>query len=222
MSRTALAQRLSARYHLRSLRNYVYWKVRTDPAYDAVRERLRGHENRSLLDLGCGVGALAFYLRECGFDAPILGLDFDARKIDAARKVASAYPAVEFINGDARDPLPQNHNVVMLDILQYVTAGEQQRVLENAAAAVPPGGIAVIRQGVRDSSWRHKVTIAADAFARATKWMQVERLNFPSIDEVSRPFSSAFEAEITPLWGRTPFNNYLFVFTRREAAHRPE
>jgi cyclopropane fatty-acyl-phospholipid synthase-like methyltransferase len=222
VSRIALARRVSARYGLRSLRGYVYWKVRSDPAYDAVRERLRGHETRPLLDLGCGVGVLGLYLRERGFDAPVLGVDFDARKIEAAIQAARGYEDLEFIRGDVRDPLPANHNVVLLDILQYVTPDDQRRVLENVAAAVPPGGVAVIRQGVRDDSWRHKVTLVVDAFGRAARWMQAERLNPPTAEEISRPFAAAFEAEITPLWGRSPFNNYLFVFRRREVARRPE
>jgi hypothetical protein len=104
-------------------------------------------------------------------------------------------------------------------MLQYVDSGAQQQILENVARTIPRGGIAILRQGVRDDSWRHKMTIAADAFGRLTRWMQAERLNFPTIEEVSRPFTGAFDAEITPLWGRTPFNSYLFVFRRREAAH---
>lgn len=222
MTRTQLAKRLAALYDVRSLRSYVYWKVRTDPAYDTVRERLRGREHQPLLDLGCGIGALAFFLREGGFNAPIVGVDFDKRKIEAAREAAKQHRDIEFIDADARNPLPSDRNVVLLDILQYVGPADQQRILENVARAVPPKGIVVMRQGVRDDSWRHKVTIAADAFARAARWMQADKLNFPSIDEVARPFAGEFEAEIAPLWGRTPFNNYLFVFTRREAARPPE
>ncbi len=218
MTRTEVAKRISNLYGIRSLRRYVYWKVRTDPAYDAVREKLRGHEHQPLLDLGCGVGALAFFLREHGVDVPIAGVDFDERKIEAARVAAKQYQDIEFIAADARDPLPQDHNVVLLDMLQYVDSGARQQILENVARTIPPGGIAILRQGIRDDSWRHKVTTVVDAFARLARWMQAERLNFPTMEEVSRPFASAFDAEITPLWGRTPFNNYLFVFMRREAA----
>lgn len=222
MTRAQLAKRLSALYDIRSLRQYAYWKVRTDPAYDAVRDRLRGHDDRSLVDIGCGVGLLAFFLREHGFNAPILGIDFDERKIAAARDASQSYPRLSFICGDARDPLPANHNVLLLDMLQYVDFAGQQKILSSVAQTVPEGGIAVIRQGIRDDSWRNKVTRAADAVARVARWMQAERLTFPTIDDVARPFRDAFQAEITPLWGRTPFNNYLFVFTRPEAARPPE
>lgn len=222
MTRTEVAKRISNLYDTRSLRTYVYWKLRTDPAYDAVHEKLRGHEAQSLLDIGCGLGPLAFSLRERGFNGPILGIDLDGRKIEAARKVADQYRGIAFIIGDARDPLPANHNAVLLDILQYLGRAERQELLQNVVRTIPPDGIAILRQGIRDDSWRHKVSKAVDALVRATPWMQGGPVRFPTIEEVSRPFAGAFDAEITPLWGGTPFNNYLFVFRRREVARQQE
>jgi 2-polyprenyl-3-methyl-5-hydroxy-6-metoxy-1,4-benzoquinol methylase len=213
LNRKDVANRLSRLFDDRSLRSYVYWKVRTDPAYAAVVDHLRSHDGQPILDLGCGIGALAFFLREHGIDVPILGIDYDERKIKAAQSVAAQYHALDFRHGDARDPLPQGHNVIVLDVLQYFHDDDQQRVLSNIARAIPPNGVAIIRQGIRDESWRHRVTRAADAFARASRWMRAERLNFPSREQVTAAFAG-FETEITPLWGRTPFNNYLFVFRK--------
>lgn len=204
-----IAKRLSRLYE-RRLRSYVYWKVRLDPSYPAVVEQLRGREHEPLLDLGCGIGILPLFLREHGFTGPITGVDFDDRKIAVARQVA---PAVRFICADARGPLPPAHNVVMLDVLQYFDTESQNRILANIAGAVPPGGVAVMRQGVRDRSWRFRMTRTADAFARVIRWMRMERLNFPTREQIVEAFAG-FEAEVTPLWGRTPYNNYLFVFTR--------
>jgi 2-polyprenyl-3-methyl-5-hydroxy-6-metoxy-1,4-benzoquinol methylase len=213
LNRKDVANRLSRLFDDRSLRHYVYWKVRTDPAYAAVVDHLRAHDGQPILDLGCGIGALAFFLREHGIDAPILGIDHDERKIKAAQSVATRYRALDFRHGDARDPLPHGHNVIVLDILQYFDDAEQQRLLGAIAAAVPPNGIAIIRQGIRDESWRHRVTRAADALARASRWMRGGKLNFPTQERVTAAFAG-FDAEVTPLWGRTPFNNYLFVFRK--------
>lgn len=226
MIRAKAAGRLSRLYETHALRSYVYWKVRTDPAYGAVFDRLLPHEQQSLLDLGCGIGVLPFFLREEGFAAPILGVDFDDRKIEVARKAAQRYRGVDFIVADMRDPLPENHNVVLLDVLQYVDSDAQQLILTNVAAAVPAGGIAIVRQGLRDHSWRHRATRAVDGLARAAWWMRGERLNYPTREQVERPFAAGFEAEVVPLRGRMPFSNYLFVFrrtpiTRREAVRPP-
>lgn len=213
MTRVEVAKRLSRLFDDRSLRSYVYWKVRTDPAYAAVAQHLRGRDQEPLLDLGCGVGVLPFFLRELGITSPIVGVDHDERKIDAARLAARRYRGIDFIRADARDPLPEGHNAVVLDVLQYFPAEDQRRILTNLARIIPRGGVAIFRQGIRDDSWRHRVTRTVDAFARASRWMRAEKLNFPSREQLIQPFAG-FETEITPLWGRMPFNNYLFVFRR--------
>ncbi len=212
MTRNEIARRLASIYDRRSLREYARWKVRSDPAYGAAFEHLR-RQRAPLVDVGCGVGLLAFFLRELGYDAPIVGVDFDERKIEVARRAATRYRAIEFIGGDARDPLPADHNVVMLDVLQYFDDASQQKILANAAHAVPPGGVVVIRQGIRDGSWRHRLTAVVDVLGRATRWMKAESLNFPTREQIVSAFPG-FESEIRPLWGRTPYNNYLLVFRR--------
>ena len=149
MTEREIAERLAALYDRRSLQGYVRWKVRTDPAYSAVREVLRGRL-QPVLDLGCGVGLLPLYLRERGHIAPMLGIDFDQRKIDVARTAAQGYDDIEFIAGDAREPLSPDRDVVMLDILHYFDSASQQTILANAARAAGEGGVIVIRQGIRD------------------------------------------------------------------------
>ena len=188
------------------------WKLRWDPAYDAVLQELRGHD-APLIDIGCGIGLLAFFLRENGFAAPILGIDFDERKIDAARKAATRYRGIRFETADARDALPDGHNIVMLDVLQYLDTPSQHQTLANIARAIPQNGIAVIRQGVRDHSWRYRLTATVDALGRAGRWMKAEDLNYPRKEEITSVFKG-FEHEVRQLWGRMPYNNYLFVFRR--------
>jgi 2-polyprenyl-3-methyl-5-hydroxy-6-metoxy-1,4-benzoquinol methylase len=212
----ALSNRLAALYDRRALQHYVRWKVRTDPAYTAAFEALRGRD-LPLIDLGCGVGILAFYLREQGYDAPVIGVDFDQRKIDVARVAAKRYREVDFISGDARDPLPEGHNVVILDILHYFDAGSQRLILNNAARAVPPGGAVIVRQPLRDESWRYRLTAVVDSLARTVRWMKAESLNYPTREELVAPFAG-FTQDIRPMWGRMPYNTYFAVFTRPAAS----
>ncbi|HEU4886879.1 MAG TPA: methyltransferase domain-containing protein [Thermoanaerobaculia bacterium] len=219
MNDREIAERLASLYDGRALQGYVRWKVRTDLAYSAVRDALRGR-TAPLVDLGCGVGLLPLYLREHGHGAAMVGIDFDQRKIDVARKAAQHYDGIEFVAGDARAPLPHGHDVVLLDILHYFDSVSQQTILANVARAAGDDGMVVIRQGIRDGSWRHRLTAIVDGLARVFRWMKAERLNFPTRAEVEAPFAG-FEVEVRPLWGRMPYNSYLFVFRRRAAAHRP-
>lgn len=209
MSRSDAARRLASLYDRRDLRSYVRWKVKSDPVYAAVLQHLRGRDE-PLIDVGCGVGLLPFYLREHGFRAPVIGIDFDPRKIDVAQRAATRYRGLDFIAADARDPLPEHPNVVMLDLLQYLDPDTQQQVLANVARAAR---FVIIRQGLRDQSWRYRMTAAVDAVGRAVRWMKADALNYPTRDEISAAFAG-FTSEIAPLWGRTPYNNYLFVFRR--------
>jgi len=211
----AVSNRIAALFDRRALQGYARWKIRTDAVYSAALEALDAPNTRDLplVDLGCGIGLLAFYLREHGYTVPVIGVDFDQRKIDVARIAAKHYRDVEFIAGDARDPLPAGYNIVILDILHYVDSASQQQILTNAARVAPPGGAVILRQPIRDDSWRYRLTKRVDSLARAVKWMKGESLNYPTREEVTAPFEG-FASTIRPLWGRMPYNTYFFVFAR--------
>jgi 2-polyprenyl-3-methyl-5-hydroxy-6-metoxy-1,4-benzoquinol methylase len=83
----ANARKIAALFDGRWDRNYVAAKLRTDPLYTALADQLRGSD-LPLLDLGCGLGLLAFFLRAEGIEVPIHGLDYDPRKIESARRGA--------------------------------------------------------------------------------------------------------------------------------------
>jgi SAM-dependent methyltransferase len=201
-----LASRIALQYPTRFLRSYVRSKVRIDPAYSAVFERVR-ESTQPLLDVGCGIGILAVYLRARGFSAPISGIDHDERKIAIARRV---FPDGAFAVGDARLNLDGRGTVVLLDLLHYFRSDEQGMILESIARTATT---VIIRDAIRDGSWRYRITYAQEAFSRAVRWLRAERLHFPSRADLMRPFDG-FAAEVVPLYGGTPFNNYLFVFSR--------
>jgi SAM-dependent methyltransferase len=201
---------IASRYPTGVLRSYVRLKIASDPAYNAVFEVLRG-SSTPLLDLGCGVGVLALYLRERGFTAPIVGIDHDRRKIEVARRVAGNDASLSFRLGDARTPPEFRGDVVLLDVLHYFSDADQSRILQNATGA---GGAVIIRDGIRDGSFRYRLTYAQETLARLGGWLKAERLNFPTREAIERPLNGDFREEVTPMYGRTPFNNYLFVFSR--------
>jgi trans-aconitate methyltransferase len=202
-----VARRVAALYPGRSLRSYVRWKVTFDPVYDAAFERLRG-TTEPVIDVGCGVGVFPAYLRARGFEAPVAGVDHDVRKIAIARGIGLR--GAQFDVGQASAWTLRSGTIVMLDLLHYFDDAGQGSLLQRAAAAA---NLVIIRDAVRDGSWRYRATYAQEAFARAIRWLKAERLNFPRRETIVDAFAG-FDAEIVPLWGRMPFNNYLFVFRR--------
>jgi SAM-dependent methyltransferase len=205
-----VARRVAALYPTPFLRSYVRWKVAADPVYAAVFDRLRGTRER-LIDVGCGAGVLAAYLRARGFEAAIAGVDHDARKIEIARGIGLRDATFEI--GDVAQASAWQGTIVMLDLLHYFDDQAQSSLLRHAAAT---SNLIIVRDAVRDGSWRYRATYAQEAFARVVRWLKAERLHFPRRQTITGAFGG-FDAEVAPLWGRTPFNNYLFVFRRSSA-----
>jgi 2-polyprenyl-3-methyl-5-hydroxy-6-metoxy-1,4-benzoquinol methylase len=205
------------------LRHYVASKLRSDPVFPAVWETLRG-SRRPLLDVGCGVGLLPFYLRERGCEQTIIGLDADKRKVrEAARVATGRYAGIGFVDHDVTKPLPEfRGDVALLDVVHYLPPRDQQTLLGELATRVPPDGVVVLRDCPRDRSRRFWMTYAGERFAQTISWNLGVPLHFPTREGINAPFDDAeFAREERPAYGGTPFNNHLFIFRRRASAVAP-
>jgi len=212
-------KKIASLYHGRWDRNYVACKLRTDPLYDALAQTIRDSD-LPLLDLGCGLGLVAFFLRSEGIDVPIRGLDYDSRKVEMAKLAASGFggQGLSFSHHDLRTGVPEHSgNVCILDILQFFNSDELETLLKSACSRVAPGGKLIIRSGLRDDSLRFKITVLGDLLAKATFWMKAAPTHYPTHEDFQRILSPYGTVEAKPLWGGTPFNNHLIVLTRSEA-----
>ncbi len=197
--------------------HYTRAKLRSDPVYGAVTEALQG-SSLPVLDMGCGIGLLGHYLKACGHSVPVTGFDYDERKIRSARHMAAAagHTDMSFSAGDARTNMPDfSGHVVILDILQFFTSEQQTSLLAAAAARVALGGRLIIRSTLRDDSWRFQVTVLGDHLAKLTRWMKASPTSYPDAEQIRRPLEQAgLSVSLRPLWGGTPFNNYLIIGQR--------
>ena len=214
LSDQALGQ-IAARCRKRWDRHYVPIKLATDPVYAAVADWVLPTA-LPVLDIGCGIGLLTHYLRGLGFEDSITGFDYDARKIESAKEMAEGLPNVTFSVGDARTQLPPHAgHVVILDILQFFQTEEQNLLLRAAAERVAPGGCLVIRSGICDDTWRYRVTVAGDWLAKATLWMKSGPVAYPALQQFEETLQACgLQVSWQPLWGGTPFNNYLIKATK--------
>jgi 2-polyprenyl-3-methyl-5-hydroxy-6-metoxy-1,4-benzoquinol methylase len=231
MAQTIAVRFLPSRWHY----HYVRSKLATDPLFGAVAAALAG-SRLPLLDLGCGIGLLAHCLDHDGQRMCYLGLDNDAGKIGQARAAAlrggldqARFEQVDLAQLVADEAGEADHiaqssasahhgNVAILDLLQFLPQPAQAPLLRQAAAWVAPGGRLVIRTGLAGRSWRARITRAVDRLSRLLRWMNVGPDTYPERDALASLLDAAgLTATFTPLWGGTPFNNWLVVAERPSA-----
>jgi 2-polyprenyl-3-methyl-5-hydroxy-6-metoxy-1,4-benzoquinol methylase len=197
--------------------HYSRAKLGTDPLYPGVVSALRG-TTAPLLDLGCGIGLLAHALRAACVELPYRGIDNDVAKILRARRAATKVRLREttFDAIDIAADLPAHHgSVAILDVLQFVPPRAQDAILDAAIAMLAPGAKLVIRTGLDDGSSRARTTRRIDTLSRALGWMNSGPKRYPDAEVLRARFDAAgLQSEFTPLYGRTPFNNWRIVATR--------
>ncbi len=218
-SAAGLPKRIAGRFAQRPHHYYVRVKLALDPLYRAAAATFQDQPG-PILDIGCGLGLLACYLRECGLANPILGIDNDQAKVAAAEAAARGYAEVRFQLQAVDAALPPfRGHVVLFDVLQYLPPAAQLPLLREAAARLAPDGLLLMRSGLREPGWRFRLTLMAERLALLVRWLPPPTI-FPTRAELTSMFHAAgLEPEFRPLWGRTPFNNYL-VLGRPAASSR--
>ena len=196
---------------------YSRAKLGSDPLYPGVLEALRG-STAPVLDLGCGLGLLAHALRLDGQAMAYHGVDNDAAKIARAQQVAgrnALADAVFEVVDLAAGPPAHRGSVAILDVLQYLTADQQQRLLADTIAMLEPGARLVIRTALGDESRRGRTSRITDRLANLIGWMQFRPRCYPDAGAIRAQLQAAgLETTFSPLYGNTPFNNWLIVATR--------
>jgi 2-polyprenyl-3-methyl-5-hydroxy-6-metoxy-1,4-benzoquinol methylase len=207
-------EKVAVRFPGRWQSGYARGKLRADPVYEAVWKLLRG-SREPVLDVGCGIGLLPFYLRERGLTVPIRGVDVDEKKIALAKSIASdAYDGLEFIVGDvlSEDVTAFGGNIVVLDVLHYLPLEKQTALLARLAANAAPGALRIIRCTLRERGWRFRMTLLGEGLSRVCRWTRTHVTHYLARDEVLAPFvARGFSTEVRPMWGHTPFSSHLFV-----------
>ena len=198
-------------------RRYVQGKLATDPAYAATAELIAGHP-MPLLDIGCGIGLLGQYLHAQGVITSYLGIDSDPRKIEAGRRAlrqAGLDQALQLRLADGVTAQAPHGHVALLDVLHYLPEAGQRAMLENAMAHLAPGGLLIVRNVLRERSWRYVTTRVSEFFLRTSGWMRIGAQHYPSADELRAPLEAAgLKVSIRSLHGKTPFDCYLLVAER--------
>lgn len=208
-----------ARHFLPSRWHYYYArsKLGSDPLYEGVARALRG-SSAPLLDLGCGIGLLLHALAARGLKFVFVGVDNDSAKVELAREAAvRAGLDARFLCMDLAAEFPRHEgSVAVLDMLQFLPPPRVEPFLHQAAGCIAGSGRLVIRTGLHDASWRAGITRTADVFARAIRWMNAAPREYPTRALLTARLERlGLTVQFEPLWGGTPFNNWLIIAERR-------
>lgn len=120
--------------------------------FDRYVDRLALPPSAKVLEIGCGTGAMMRRLaRRAGFSGSIVALDQSPAFVAAARRFAEEEGVghrIEFLVGDAHQPdVPRACFDVVIAHTVISHVAEPERVLQEMARAVRPGGTIVVFDG---------------------------------------------------------------------------
>ncbi len=126
------------------IRNYIY-KGPLLEWYTRIKLRLENNYNvydkyiprkAKIVDIGCGYGYLVYLLSFISRDRQILGIDYDAEKIELANHCISKNDRVTFVAADASSFAFDNSDVFILnDMLHYMPEDKQKDLLKRCISA---------------------------------------------------------------------------------------
>lgn len=128
----------------------------------------------SVLDAGCGTGRVAIELSRRGH--AVVGIDLDDRMLEAARAKA---PDLIWMHADLTVPGldldGQTFDVVVMagNVLIFVPPGSEDRVIENAARWLRPGGHLITGYSLKPDGFgprQHDVLAARAGLVLQDRW----------------------------------------------------
>ncbi len=197
----------------RWVRGYIKGKLNADPVFNKGLAALEGKSGR-IIDLGCGLGLFALWLREHGCQRPVLGCDLGLWKVEAGSQAARqlGMKDIELLHRDmTQTPLGHASAICAFDVLHYLPAVEQEFLVRSLAAAARGGALVLIRTGVRGLGWRSAITLLEEYWTRVTGWIRGGEVNFPELERLITAFKKeGCSVNAEPLWGKTPFSSHWF------------
>jgi len=127
----------------RTARHFVRWKLRLDKIFILLAAENLG--SGTVVDLGCGYGIALGFIAYGDMGRRLIGCDLDEERIAAARQAFSALDA-DVVTADIRHfEIPPAGLILILDVLQHLTATEQSALLQRCCSALTPDGTLVVR-----------------------------------------------------------------------------
>jgi len=139
------------------------------------------------------------------------GIELVAREVARAR--CALGPDCEVLEADIRSaPFGSADAVVILDVLHYLPAQSQPEVLQRVRAALPPGGLLLLRVGDAGGGVRLRFTQWVDKLMLLARGQRALTLHCRSIEHWRELLHQCgFDSRAEPMSHGTPFANVLLI-----------
>lgn len=110
-----------------------------------------------VLCLGCGYGVLEVVIAARNPHLRLLASDLMASRIDTAKAMVSGLPNISFAVRDVtRLKLNQHYgNILFIDLMHHLAAGEQKKLLDKIWQTVRPGGSVIMKDVDTHPRWKY-------------------------------------------------------------------
>ncbi len=218
--------------------HFARGKLGGDPVFVQMLARGLIPSDARILDIGCGQGLLASWLRsaqtlhDAGDWPPqwpaaprpraIRGIEIMARDIERARRALG--DAATFTLGDMCDTDFGNADVaVILDVLHYVDVAAQDNVLRRVRDALAPDGTLLLRVGDAAAGLPFKISLWVDKVVTFTRGHRNPRLHCRALDDWRAALHAlGFSVTALAMHQGTPFANVLLIAKLGHNSDRPE
>jgi uncharacterized protein (DUF2062 family)/trans-aconitate methyltransferase len=190
-------------------REFVRWKLRLDRIFELLAAENLG--SGTVVDLGCGYGMALCFAAFGDNQRRLVGCDLDEHRIAVARKALASVSA-EVSIADVRDfELPPAGLILIMDVLQCLSADEQSALLKRCSSALAPDGILIFRVHDRERGVRTAITMAFERLIFACRHHDL-RPEILSIADYRRVLESAgMQLEERRFKNRLPLAHVLIV-----------
>jgi SAM-dependent methyltransferase len=213
-------------------RRFARNKLRFDPVFSALLQDGLLPDRGTLLDLGCGRGLLLALLVAArdqfsrgqwppGWPPPPMNLTLQGIELNpdhAGVAQRALINQAQVTPQDIRDAaFPPCSAIVLLDVLIYLEARDQVRVLERAAAALEPGGLLLVRDADAGAGFTFRVTRWSVRLQEILRGHLRNRLHYRSALQWAGLLESlGFSVGVESMSAGTPFANVLFVARKNQ------
>lgn len=214
VEKTALRFSSSGRF----VQGFVRGKLLHDPVYREILDRDILPTQGKILDLGCGRGILLALLTTLRHSNSAVNTQLEYQGFELSEKAAriaqnSLGMDADIVNGDIRTQLlPDCQAVLLLDVLMYMRAEEQEDVLQKVCRALQPSGVLIIREADAGSGVPFAITWLAERFCAFARGHWRQHYGYRSKQEWNRVLEQlGFKVDMAPMSQGTPFANVLFI-----------